>query len=443
MARPTTAHRRYLDQQAARAGGLPGADLPWLARLRRDGVERFADLGFPGPKVEEWKYTNLRDLEKVAFEPAPRAANGYRADELAPLAPTGHRLGFVNGRYRPDLSAAGPLPEGVEIKSLAAALEDGDPWIEGRLGAAGALDGLPLLALNTAFIEDGVVLRLGPGTVLDAPIEIVFASGAAGRPVVCQPRNLIVAEADSRATVVERHVAAAPGVHFANAATEIIVEAGAAVRHYRVQEAGAEAFNLATTQVRVGAGALYESFALATGGRLSRDEVRVRLDAPGARCRLDGAYLMRGRQHVDNTTLIDHAEPNTESREIYKGVLDGDSRAVFQGAILVRPGAQGVDGHQINRTLLLSDGAEIDSKPQLEIYADDVKCGHGATAGEIDADALFYLRSRGIDEAAARGLLVEAFLADLIDGLGEAGLREPVRAIVAGWMGADAAGGRP
>jgi Fe-S cluster assembly protein SufD len=438
MSEIASVHDPFADHYRALKDEFPGAQLPWLARLREAGLDRFAALGFPTRKVEEWKYTDLAALRKVPFAPAPRPVARMDVGSLPTLVmgrqPV-HRLVFVNGRFRADLTSVGKLPQGVQITGLANALGGDADALEGHLGRVGEIDAMPFVALNTAFIGDGFVLRLPRGAVLEEPVEVVFVGTAADTPLVYHPRNLILAGAGSRATIIEYHVGNGSSPYFANAATEILVEDGAVLRHCKVQDEGSKAFHIATTQARIGKDATFDSFVFSVGGRLSRNEIRVRLDAPGADCRLNGAYMMKGRQHVDNTTVIDHACPQTTSRELYKGVLDGEARAVFQGKIVVRPDAQKISGHQANHTLLLSDAAEIDTKPELEISADDVKCSHGATAGALDEDALFYLRSRGIPESAARSILIEAFLGEVIDGIALAGLRDPLEYMVAEWMG--------
>ena len=428
---PSPARDRFLDQHRELSGALAGARLDWLQRLRASGRERFAELGFPGRKVEAWKYTSLAALEKIAFRPASGEAAGARDDSVPSLVGARqpvHRLVFVNGRMREDLSAIGRLPEGAAVGGLARAITAGGAGIEESLGRAGAIDGMPLFALNTAFIDDGYMLRLPADTVLDAPVEIVFVGRAGEAPVAYHPRNLIVAGPGSSATVIEYHVGA--GAYFANGATEILAGERAIVRHCKIQDESRDAFHVSTTLARLEREAQLDSFAFAIGARLSRNEIRVTLDAPGAECRLNGAYMMKGTQHVDNTTHIDHASPETSSRELYKGVLDESARGVFQGTITVRPKAQKINGHQTSRTLLLSDKAEIDTKPELEIYADDVKCSHGSTTGQLDEDALFYLRARGIGRLQARRVLTRAFAGELVDRVRHEALRAHVDALV-------------
>ncbi len=437
MSSEPTLTDRLVAQYGALKPTLPGAKAGWLERLREGALERFAASGLPTPKVEAWKYTNLNALAKLALVPAAQARNGIAAEALPWLLPHAakpQRLAFVNGRLRPDLSALGTLPEGVTLAGLAAVLERGPDALEGRLGRPGAIEQQPLVALNTAFLADGFVLRLGRDTALDRPVELLFIGMPGAEPVAYHPRGLVLAEAGSRATILEQHVGIGAGAYFANGVIEIELEDGASLEHYKLERESAQAFHIATTGVRLGRGARYESFVLAEGGRLARNEINVTLDGPGASCRLNGAYMGRARQHIDNTTMIDHAKPETTSRELYKGVLDNYARGVFQGRILVRPDAQKADGQQTSRTLLLSEGAEIDTKPQLEIYADDVKCSHGAAAGALDEDALFYLRSRGIPQDEARQLLVAAFVQDVVGEIASEPVREIFRRAAAGWV---------
>ena len=423
----------YLDQYGAAKAALPGAGAPWLAGLRDAGIARFRALGFPTPKVEAWKYTNLNALRKIDFRPAGEVetAAGIAVDRGA-----AHRLTFVNGRFRPDLSAPGDLPEGVELTGLAELLARDPAALEGRLGRLAADDGEAMLALNTALMADGYVLRIGRGVTVTDPIEILFIGAAGQAPLAYHPRNLVIAEPGSEAVIVEDHIGHGSGAYFANGATEIFAAEGARLRHYKLQDEAAEAYHLHAAYALLAAGAAYESFQLALGGRLARHELRVVLDGAGATCRLNGAYLADGARHVDNTTLIDHASAGASSREVYKGVLDGKARAVFQGTIRVRRDAQQTDGHQLHRALLLSEQAEIDAKPALEIYADDVKCSHGATAGELDDDALFYLRARGIPAEEARRLLIGAFLDEVVDEITFTAVRDAFRDRVSGWLAA-------
>ncbi len=431
------------------AAALPGAGLPWLAERRARAAERFGALGLPHRRLEAWKYTDLpralkdrdyrpaRELEPVSLDAVPALT------EEEPLA----RLTFVDGLYRPELSRTEALPEGVRLLTLAQALEREPALLEGRLGALTADDGgddpqQALLALNAALIDDGLVLLVEAGVTVPGRIELVQLGGLAAEPVYHGPRHLVALGEGARATLVERIQGLGPTGSLANAVTEIRLAERASLTHLRLQEAADEAIELATTRVAQAAGSRYESFALTLGAALSRHELLVTLDGEEAEVALNGAYLLRGSQHGDTTSRIEHRVPNTRASETYKGALDDSARAVFQGMILVERDAQKTDGRMLNKTLLLSEKAEIDAKPELEIYADDVQCAHGATAGEIDSDALFYLRSRGLDERQARALLIEAFLAEAVETLSDESLREPLLERVRAWLSAAGERGR-
>lgn len=420
------------------AGRLPGAGNAWLDRLRGDAATSFRASGLPTPRVEAWKYTNLRRLARAGFV----AAEADKAPEISAI-PEGvvaldgaYVAVFVNGRFSSALSALDGLPKGVEAGSLAAQLAENPDLLKDRLGTGGAA-GLPLAMLNTALMADGLYLRLADGVVLDKPLHLVSIGQAGEEPKSFHPRHLIVAGTDSIATVVESHVGS--GAYFANAVAEFFVGEGAVMNHYKLQNEGPEAYHLASNLIRLANRATYDGFVLQTGAKLARNEIRAEL-GERVECRLNGAYLGRGDQHIDNTTFIDHAAPNSASREVYKGVLDDTARGVFQGKILVRKDSQKTDGHQLNKTLLLSPGTEIDTKPELEIYADDVKCSHGATAGELEEEPLFYLRSRGIDPHAARAMLVAAFVGEALEEIQAEAPRAAFQAVVDGWVESRAEG---
>ncbi len=419
---------------------------PWLESLRTGARERAAAAGLPTPKQESWKYTNLRPLEKLAF--GPRSQDQIGIDRLPNLLPQGQsarRLVFVNGQFRADLSTRAALPEGVRAGSLANALAEDGAGLKDLLGRIANGDGedQAMLDLNTAFVSDGLFLHVAVGVRIDLPIEVIYLGTAPREPQAFHPRCLIAMEENSSAIVVEHHAGIGGGAYFANHGCEARIGERAELRHYKVQAEADDAIHMANVHVEVGAGGVYDSFALTRGARLSRNEVRVRLEAPGAECHLNGVYMLRGDQHCDNTTAIEHLAPETSSREVFKGVLDDRARGVFQGKIVVHPKAQKSDGHQLSKALLLSDSAEMDAKPELEIYADDVKCSHGATAGDMDPDALFYLRARGIPEATARHMLIEAFLSDTINSLAAKGLCPALMSSVGHWLSDAATGDAP
>ena len=409
---------------------LPGAGTEWLDRLRDGARQAYRKTGLPTPRTEAWKYTNLRRLARAGFV----AADADKVPDVVTI-PEGiadltdaYVVAFVNGRFAPSLSLLDALPSGVAVSSLAAILREDPASVEGRFGDT---TGLPLATLNTGLMADGLYLKLEDGAALDKPLHLVSIGRADDDALSFHPRHLIVAGAGSVATIVESHVGS--GAYFSNSVSDVIVGEGAVLNHYKLQNEGPEAFHLAANLVQLADRAVYDGFVLQTGAKLARNEVRSLLGAH-VECRLNGAYLGRGEQHIDNTTFIDHAAPNSSSREVYKGVLDGSSRGVFQGKILVRKDSHKTDGHQLNKTLLLSRGTEIDTKPELEIYADDVKCSHGATTGELDEEPLFYLRARGIDPETARGMLVAAFIGEALDEIQVEAPRASFQAVVDGWL---------
>ena len=421
--------------QAGRAG-FAGGDLDLLARSRESAAALFNSNGLPNRRVEDWRYTNLSRLTGFDLDWTPPPADVAR--ETLPALVFGReadcRLVLVNGAVRPDLSSVPDLPEGVVLTSLASALETGNEDVAALLTRRVADGAGPLKALNDSWLQDGYVLIVPAGAVVETPIEILSVGTGGVRPPAYQPRNIIIAGDDSRVTVIEHHVGLCIGGYFANIVTDVTAGEGAIVRHCKVQDEAKEAVHTALLSASLSASAMFDSFVFTLGGRISRNELRVSLDAPGAHCRLNGAYLAQGSQHCDHTTVVDHVAAETRSDQLYKGVLDDSASGVFQGKVVVHPDAQKTEGHQMSRALLLSDNSEINTKPELVIHADDVQCSHGATAGELDAEALFYLRSRGVPEAQARKLLVEAFLNEAIDAVALAGMRLPLEQNVARWM---------
>jgi Fe-S cluster assembly protein SufD len=432
-----TTHTGYAGEFAAVRDSLPGQGLPWLESLRVRAIEQFAEAGLPTIRDEVWKFTNLRALGRDLYTLAPARENGIAIDDLAPHLPADldcHRLVFVNGRLRADLSDTGALPQGVTLTSLADLLDHDSAAVEGHF--AEGVDGDSPVALNTAFMTDGAVLTIDDGVNVERPVHLLYLAAPGDDPAAVHTRNLIIAGTASNATVIESYAAANPGAYWTNAVTDIVAGEDAHLRHIKLQGEAAEAFHLAATRARFADGVTYHSFVAQIGARLARNEIAATLNGSNIDCRLGGAYLGRGKQHLDNTTVVDHAEPGSYSNEHYKGVLDGNAHGVFQGKIIVRPDAQKTDAHQLNRNLLLSEAAQADTKPELEIYADDVKCSHGATVGEIDDDALFYMRARGIDDHEARQMLVEAFVGEIIDTVSIEPIRDHLRKTVAQWLAA-------
>lgn len=398
-----------------------------LRDVRAAALARWRDAGLPGPAVEAWKYTNLAPLAALGLAPAPETVAARVPDaDIAAIA--GYRAVFVDGRFDPAQSTLDGLPRGVTVETLAALIAR-DP--AAAQAALGTVDALPMVALNAAFAADGLVLHLAPGAVLDQPLHLI-SIGAAG--AAFHPRHLIRLEADAVATVVESHVGT--GAYLANAVTDVAVKSGALLKHYTLQNQAAEAYHVGAVRLALQARASYEGFVLQIGALLARHELRAAIDGSDVECRMNGLYLAAGSQHLDNTTAIDHAHPGSRSRQLFKGVLDDTAKGVFQGRVLVRPDAQKTDAHQLSRALLLSRRAEMDGKPELEIYADDVRCSHGATIGSLDQEPMFYLRSRGIDEQTAYRMLVEAFAVEAIDEISAVPVREAFGARVTAWLAA-------
>lgn len=437
MKKSTNVTQLYVDQFSAEKDGLPGAELPWLVAKRTAGMDRLVSIGLPTPKTESWKYTRLPAFSETDFRPARWEDGQVRVggvDELLADNVQTTRLVYVNGLIRPELSRLDNLPNGVSVEPFAQALERDPAFVEAHMGTREAEYDQGFSALNEAMMESGTVFRVAKGVVVEDPIEIVYLNGGTDAPISRHPRNLFVLEAGSQATLVKRHAGISTGAYFNNAVTEIEIGDGAILKHYTVQADCLEAIHLSAVNVSVGRDATYETFNLAIGGRLSRTETRVRLEGRGGHCNLSGAYLMKAREHCDNTTIIHHLVPDTTAREVFKGVLNDEARGVFQGKLVVHKDAQRTDGHQMSRALLLSDRAEMDAKPELEIYADDVKCSHGSTTGQIDETALFYLRSRGIPEALARNLLIQSFIAEALEEISDVRVREAMAQQVIHWL---------
>ncbi len=416
----------YLEQFARREkeGGDGGP--VFVQRLRQAAIDRFAEVGFPTPRDEDWRFTTVAPLTRIPFQPAEDRAAAVTPEQIGRAAPgidQGVRLVFVNGNYVRELSSP-RLPDGVVACSLAAVLYEHPDWAEPHLARHARAEDSPFTALNTAFLRDGAFVSLPRGQVVAEPIHLVYVSTPGAAPAVAHPRTLVLAGVNSQATLVESYVGLGEGVYLTNAVTEIVLGEGAVLDHYKVQRENREAFHVATQQARLDRASTFTSHSVVLGGGLVRNDVNAVLAGEGGECTLNGLYLGAGRQHIDNHTRIDHATPHCASHELYKGILDGRAHGVFNGKIYVHPDAQKTDAKQTNKTLLLSADAVIDSKPQLEIFADDVKCTHGATIGQLAEEAIFYLRSRGIGREEARSLLTFAFANDIVSRI----KIEPIRA---------------
>ncbi len=393
----------------------------WLQTLRRDAIHAFTALGFPTARRgnEEWKYTDVRPIARAGFRLPTQSCHSESIEESIPnLAslgdPAWHRMVFVDGRFVPNLSS---LPETITTANLADALHSHDSLIQKHLARHAPYRTHAFTALNTAFLHQGAFLRLPPDTALDHPLHLIYLSTTGEPHTLSQPRTLAVIGRGSKAAIVETYAGPDGTPYLSNAVSELVLEANASLDYYRLQQHGDEGYHVGTTQAVLGSGANFSSTTLDLGGSLVRNNLNALLDAPESGCALNGLYLAGETQKIDNQVVIDHAKPHTNSRELYKGILGGRARAAFHGSITVRKDAQKVDAKQEDKNLLLSDKAQVNVKPAFWIYADDVKCGHGAASGQIDENSLFYLQSRGIDQEQARRLLVRGFAQEIIDAI--------------------------
>lgn len=415
-----------LEAQAARFEALErrsNGGAGWLHAIRKSALDRFNALGFPTLRDEAWRGTDVSALSRLHFEDPVHGLQAPRAALQAWMLPqTAATLVFVDGCFDAASSRMDALPTGLYVQSLAAALVGEAPVLEAHLGRHASFDAQAFTALNTAFLEDGACVELERGCVVEAPIQLLFVSS--GRPVQTLPRVLVKAGETSQARLIESYIGLGDGAAFTNAVTEVVLEPGAVLAHSRVQEESARTYHVATLHARLGRDSRFESDVVALGGHLSRNEVNVLFDAPGGEATLRGLFVQGGSQHADLQTFVDHATPHCQSQQLYKGILGGRARGVFNGRVRVRKDAQKTDARQTNRNLLLSESALVDTKPQLEIYADDVRCTHGATIGRMDEDALFYLRTRGIGFEDARGILTRAFAGEVLSHIGVVPLRQ-------------------
>jgi Fe-S cluster assembly protein SufD len=418
---------RFVTEFSRTSASLPGANVPWLARLRRTALDRFAARGLPGAHDEDWKYTSVAAVAKRAFTAPVHAGSG--AVDIGAFALAGmasHRLVFVDGRYAPSLSQIGRLPAGVTLESLAHTLQSAPDALEPLLGEDRYYT--VFAALNAAFMADGVYLHLPRGIIVAEPIHALFVCTAPDAAI--HPRNVIVAGEGTQATLIEHYAGIDGAAALTNAVTQLFVAADASIAHYKLQQESARTLHIGGVHAAQSRSSRLESHSIALGAALARNDITTSFDAEGCEAELNGLFLASGRQHIDHHTRIDHAQPRGTSREYYKGIVDGAARGVFNGKVVVHPGAQKTNAQLSSRNLLLSKSAEIDTKPELSIDADDVKCTHGATVGQLDDNAMFYLRSRGVDEAMARALLTYAFAHDVIERVRVAPLRSMLERVL-------------
>jgi len=432
----TAAETALAESFGAAQARLPGKGA--LASLRTEAFQRFSAAGLPHRRVEEWKYTDLRALMRDAkplAQPPDAAAKARAKNAGAMLASIeGRRLVVVDGVFVPELSDLAGLEAGLTIRSMAQALAEGDPRVLGHLGKVVPTADVAV-ALNTAFMGDGAVVHVAAGAELVRPLHLVFVN-AAEQPASVFTRSLMVVEKGARAMLVESHEGV--GDHQVNTALELVVGDEAHVDHVKVTGEGAGALHVSSLMAAIGARARFNEFLFTIGGAVVRNQLFLRFDGEGTIAGIRGANLLKGRQHADVTLVADHAKGACTNREVFKTVLDGEAHGVFQGKIIVRPHAQKTDAKMATHALLLSDAAEADNKPELEIFADDVQCGHGATSGDLDEDLLFYLKARGIPEKEAEALLIQAFVGEAVEGIEHAGLRDALMEHVAAWLKARA-----
>jgi Fe-S cluster assembly protein SufD len=405
----------------------------WLKALRKDAFARFAELGFPTTKQEEWRYTSVAPIAERAFELASDGAAALSREDVEHSSFPVYACSlfvFVNGRFAPRLSAPRALSGSPCVESLARVLEQAPERVELQLAKLAPYEASPFVALNTAFLHDGALVQVPEGVAVEAPIHVVYLSLPDHSPRVSHPRTLVRIGRRARATVIEDYVSLGAGPCFTNAVSEVRLESGAELDLVRLQREGDPNFHVSSVHMEQTRDSRFTAHDLSLGGALVRKDVSALLAGEGAECTLDGLYIASRQELVDNHTLIDHARPHGTSRELYKGILSGTARGIFHGKIVVREGSRKTDAYQKNKNLLLSRDAEVDSKPQLEIAADDVKCSHGSTIGQLDEASLFYLQARGIDTPSARRLLMRAFASEVTSRIRQEPLRDEIEEIL-------------
>jgi Fe-S cluster assembly protein SufD len=417
----------YLQEFGARTGTAIAEGPEWLEPRRRAAIDRFAETGFPGSRDEEWRFTPIAPIAHGTWRQPTGSAGGVTREQLGPFIfghPEWTTLVFVDGAYTEALSSVGPIASGVRVGSLSEALRADGAMLERHLARHAPIEASPFTALSTAFMRDGGFVHVPANADLTSPVHLLFVTTAEAAGAVTHPRNLVLVGAGARASLIESYVTLGEGTaYWTNAVTEVVAGANSWIEHTRIQRESERALHIGLTHVEQERDSHYRSFSLAMGGALARHNLTARLEGENVETLMYGLYLTRGDQVVDNHTAIHHDQPNCRSWEVYKGVLDGRSRAVFNGKVFVKPEAQKTDAKQTNRNLLLSDTAKVNTKPQLEIFADDVKCTHGATVGKLDDVALFYARSRGVPLDKAQLLLTYAFAAEVTSEV----VLEPVR----------------
>lgn len=402
--------------------------------VRKAAIARFAELGFPTTRDEEWKYTDISSFTGVQFDPVVKDKQDHPAiDDVQRFLFKNEgysRLTFINGQYAKHLSSIPSLPHGVIVGSLAEAMKNENGVVHEHLARHARYEKNAFAALSTAFLKDGAYIVIPKGVILGTPVHVLHVSTGAGKELASHPRNLIVAGSDSQATVIESYVSLSNDRYFTNAVTEIVLGENSVIEHEKLQMESPRALHVGLTHVQQARNSHLISNSVSFGGELVRNNITAILDGEGAECTLNGLYHGSDNQLVDNHTAIDHVKPNCSSHELYKGIMEGTSKGVFNGKIIVREEAQKTDAKQTNKNLILSEGATVDTKPQLEIFANDVKCTHGATIGQLDDESIFYLRSRGVGLDEARTMLIYAFAGEVVERVGAAAVRDRVDRIL-------------
>ncbi|MHC5008443.1 MAG: Fe-S cluster assembly protein SufD [Planctomycetota bacterium] len=404
-----------------------------LEATRRAAFDRFTSLGFPTTRDEEWRFTNVTPIAKTAFAlagPDGAAVSASDLDRVEPVPEDWPRFVFVNGHSCDELSARRGLPDAITAGGLAGAMTGGAGAVSRHLAKHASCETQPFTALNTAFMADGAFIHVPAGTVVEHPIDLLFITTGGPDPQVAHPRNLIVVEPGSQVTIIERYAGLGDGPSLTNAVTEVVAGENAVIDYYKIGREAAHAYHIGAMHIHQARNSTVSCHTVTIGGALVRNDITTVLDGEGGHCTLNGLYLVSGRQHVDNNLRVEHAKPHCDSREYFKGILHDQARAVFTGRIVVHKDAQKTDAKQTNLNMLLSEDAQVDTKPQLEILADDVKCTHGATIGQIDEEAIFYLRSRGLDDAMARDLLVFAFAEESLELIQPVPLRRQLQDVL-------------
>jgi Fe-S cluster assembly protein SufD len=408
----------------------------WFSEQRQSALKLFIETGFPSSRLENWKYTDVRPIAKQSFSNVSTTTS-ITTEEIDAIRFQDidcYELVFINGVYSKEHSRLDGLTENIVIENMADALAKDKDLLEKHLSQYADNNVSPFTALNTAFIQHGTYINVPKNTVVDKPINILYLSKDNAQPLATHPRNLVIMGEHAEATLIENYIGLDDANYFTNVVTEVSLSTASILKHYKIQQESVNAYHIGNLNVTQGKDSLFKSHSISLGGSLVRNDIYGQLAAEGASIVLNGLYMTDGKQHVDNHTRVDHLKPNTHSTENYRGVLNGKSRGVFNGKVVVHPQAQKIEAHQNNANLLLSDDAEIDTKPELEIYADDVKCSHGATVGQLDKNMLFYLRSRAIDEDTARSLLTYAFVNKIISDISLVPIKNRLEHLIIGQL---------